>query len=389
MSINIPGYSFTGLAAGLKEGGELDLGVIHSERPAQAAAVFTRNVFQGAPLIVGKEHIGNGLIQTVVVNSKNANVANGFAGVERSRKVCEVLAEELSIQTDLVFPSSTGVIGRPLPVEKLEEALAGIAGKLSNDAAELFARAIMTTDTVPKTARIQVGQGTVVGFAKGAGMIEPNMATMLAYVLTDWHIPAATLQSILSRVTERTFNCVSVDTDTSTSDTCLLLANGMQGELPDSLLAEFEQAVEEVCIQLARSIARDGEGAGRLLTVDCNNAVDFEQARHIAKLVVNSPLVKTAIKGADPNWGRILMAIGKSFDQRIVPDKVRIFGLRGDGSQLDLMQSSTESLAELTKLFQEDSVHLSIDLGIGNSNCRVWGCDLTEEYIRINGDYTT
>jgi len=363
----------------------LDLTVIHSTVRARAAAVFTRSRFPGAPVIVGRAHISDGFAQAIVVNSKNANVATGQRGIDDAVETCRLVAHELGIDPRDVLPFSTGVIGRPLPMDKIRAGLQGIRGELQPNNLELAARAIMTTDAYPKYTSRQVGSAVIAGIAKGAGMIEPNMATMLAYVLTDAELPPQALHSMLRRTVDRSFNAVSVDTDTSTSDTVVLMANGLAGPVHRRA---FEEALLEVCEYLAREIARNGEGATKLLTVQVNGARHTRQAKRIAKAVVNSPLVKTAVYGCDPNWGRVVMAVGKCADERdIEPNRVTI---RFGSYPVFQLGSPVEcDLEVLRRYLGQSEVEIGVDLGIGSASARVWGCDLTEGYIKENAYYTT
>src|SRR5919109_2384833 len=270
----------------------LDLTVIYSTVRARAAAMFTRNRFPGAPVIVGRKHIANGFAQALVINSKNANVAMGKVGIDNAIETCRLAGEELGINPYDVLPFSTGVIGRPLPMDKIRAGLRGIRDELKPNNLKLAAQAIMTTDAYPKYVSRRVGSAIISGIAKGAGMIEPNMATMLVYLMTDAELPASALRPMLRRVVDRTFNCISIDTDTSTSDTVVLMANGLAGPVPRRA---FEEVLLEVCEHLAREIARNGEGASKLLTVQVSGAKNARQAKFVAKAVVNSPLVKTAV----------------------------------------------------------------------------------------------
>jgi len=362
----------------------LDLTVIYSTVRARAAAMFTRNRFPGAPVIVGRKHVANGYVQALVINSKNANVAMGKQGLDNALETCRIVAEELGINYRDVLPFSTGVIGRPLPMEKIRAGLKGIRSELKPNNLKLAAEAIMTTDKYPKYFSCQVGPAIIAGIAKGAGMIEPNMATMLVYLMTDAELPAASLRPMLKRVVDRTFNSMSIDTDTSTSDTVVLMANGLAGPVNQR---EFEAGLLHVSEVLTREIARSGEGATKLITVDVSGAKSQAQAKRVAKSVVNSPLVKTAVYGCDPNWGRVIMAVGKSFDPSIEPAKVTIrFGdtaVFKKGSPVDC------DLEVLRKYLGQSEVTISVDLGIGKAAARVWGCDLTEGYIKENAYYTT
>ena len=368
---------------GIKDS-SLDLAVIYSTVRARAAAVFTRNRFPGAPVIVGRKHIAKGFVQALVVNSKNANVAMGNQGIDNAIETCRIVGEELSINPYEVLPFSTGVIGRPLPMDKIRAGLRGIQSELRPDSLKLAAEAIMTTDTSPKYYSCRVGRAVIAGIAKGAGMIEPNMATMLVYLMTDAELPKAALRPLLRRVVDRTFNCVSIDTDTSTSDTVVLMANGLAGTVK---LGAFEKALLGVCEHLTREIARGGEGATKLITVDVSRAKTDIQAKRVAKCVVNSPLVKTAVYGCDPNWGRVIAAVGKSFDPSIEPGKVTIrFGTTEVFKKGSPVACDLEALRSY---LGQPEVMITVDLGLGKAGARVWGCDLTEGYIKENAYYTT
>jgi glutamate N-acetyltransferase/amino-acid N-acetyltransferase len=362
----------------------LDLAVIYSTVRARAAAMFTRNRFAGAPVIVGKKHIASGYVQALVINSKNANVAMGKQGIDNAIETCRMVAAELGTDPYDVLPFSTGVIGRPLPMDKIRAGLKDIRSELKPHNLKLAAEAIMTTDKYPKYFSCQVGPAIIAGIAKGAGMIEPNMATMLVYLMTDAKLPAGSLRPMLRRVVDRTFNCISIDTDTSTSDTVVLMANGVAGSVNQR---EFEAGLLKVSEYLTREIARSGEGATKLITVDVTGAKNTAQAKRVAKSVVNSPLVKTAVYGCDPNWGRVIMAVGKTFESSIEPRKVTIrFGETNvfkKGSPVDC------DLEALRKYLGHPEVAISVDLSIGKASARVWGCDLTEGYIKENAYYTT
>ena len=362
----------------------LDLTVICSTTRARAAALFTRNRFPGAPVIVGRGHISDGFVQALVINSKNANVAMGQQGIDDAVAMCRAVASELGIDYRDVLPFSTGVIGRRLPIDKILAGLRGIRDELRPDTLKLAAEAIMTTDRSPKYVSRQVGSAVIAGIAKGAGMIEPNMATMLVYLMTDAELSASSLRPMLRRVTGRTFNAISIDTDTSTSDTVVLMANGLAGPVNRR---EFEHALLEVCEYLAREIARTGEGATKLITVELDGAKNERQAKRVAKSVVNSPLVKTAVYGCDPNWGRVIMAVGKCFDSDIEPARVTI--RFGNTNVFELGSPVNCDLEALRRYLGQSEVVIGVDLGIGKARARVWGCDLTEGYIKENAYYTT
>lgn len=386
----VPGFSWFGKNIGIKDS-TLDFGGILSDVPCQAAGVFTRNTMPGAPVIVGREHLRDGRLQAVIVNSKNANVATEQRGVEDSRTICRLVAQQCGIDEELVLPSSTGVIGRRLPMEIIArgcETLKQEFGRTEQHA-ELFARSIMTTDTRPKRISARVGSATLFAVAKGAGMIEPNMATMLSYFMTDAEIPSARLQEMLQRVVNRSFNRISVDSDTSTSDTVVILANGLAGPVDP---VAFEETLLEMAIYLAKEIARDGEGATKLIELVVSGAQTAEQALLTAKSVINSPLVKTAIYGADPNWGRFVMAVGKVFQYTVaISDLAILFGKGGHRLRIDAgtLDRDEVPLDQISELLKKDEVNIEIVLGKGPYAERVWGCDLTEGYVEENAHYTT
>jgi glutamate N-acetyltransferase / amino-acid N-acetyltransferase len=386
----VPGFSWFGKNIGIKDS-SLDFGGILADTPCQAAGVFTRNTMPGAPVIVGREHLKDGKLQAVIVNSKNANVATGFQGVEDSRKICGLIGEACGISPDLILPSSTGVIGRRLPIETIVEGCRTVMkdfGRTEQHVAS-FAQSIMTTDTRRKLVSAKVGNATVLGIAKGAGMIEPNMATMLCYFVTDADIPASTLAPMLKRVVDKSFNRISVDTDTSTSDTVVILANGLAGQTDSPI---FEETLDEMAIYLAKEIARDGEGATKLIELTVSGARTPEQALLTAKSIINSPLVKTAIYGADPNWGRFVMAVGKVFDYHVDINDLSIhFGKKDHHHRIDaaVLEWDEVPLAEISEMLKENEVFIEVVVGKGPYSEKVWGCDLTEGYIDINAKYTT
>lgn len=363
----------------------LDFTVMVSDVPAAAAAVFTQSRFCGAAILVGREHVADGQLQAFVINSKNANVATGAEGLANIREIVQLVAQELQIDPRDVLPSSTGVIGWQLPMEKMRAGIAGIGQEMRAGELHLCAQGIMTTDTHPKIRARRIGDAVLVGMAKGVGMIEPNMATMLGYFVTDARIPADVLKPMLKEVVDVSFNCLSVDTDTSTSDTVAIMANGLAGEVP---LDEFRQALQEMAIELTKVLARDGEGATKLLEVTVRDAATPAQAKRVAKAILNSPLVKTAIFGADPNWGRVAMAIGKCEEQTaIVPEKVSI--AFGDLTVYQGQPLPQDRLPELKACLQEEEITIRVSLGLGTASSTVWGCDLSYGYVRINGEYTS
>ncbi len=358
-----------------------DLSVFVSSAPAEAAALFTRNLFPGAPIIVGRETIRRRRLQAIVVNSKVSNVGTGEQGLLNVRRMAVAAAAELDVRADEVLVSSTGVIGRQLPIELIERGLVGIAADLQDDPL-VGAEGIMTTDTVAKALSATVGDAVITWVAKGAGMIEPNMATMLVYIFTDAQIGASALDRHLRDAVDVSFNMLSVDTDTSTSDTCVALANGLAGGVDE---AEFAEVLRAGCIRMAEMMARDGEGATKLLRAVVEGAATRDQARTVAKAVINSPLVKTMAFGADPNVGRVLMAVGKCFDVEQDPALTEVWindvSVFGDGARREYDE------IRLRTLLAGDPVVIRVALGKGEHDATAFGCDLTHGYIDENAAY--
>ncbi|UED85346.1 bifunctional glutamate N-acetyltransferase/amino-acid acetyltransferase ArgJ [Streptomyces profundus] len=369
---------------GVREAGD-DVSIVASDRPTVSAAVFTQSRFAGPSVLLSRGHAAEQRFRAVVTVAGNSNVATGPQGERNSAEVVALVAGMLNIAEDEVLISSTGVIGRQLPMELLRAHL-GVEQAFGAGPLEV-AGAMMTTDTHAKVSTRTVGGARIVGVAKGVGMVEPNMATMLAYLFTDAAVAPAALDAALRDAVDRTFNCLSVDTDTSTSDTVALLANGAAGEVDAE---EFAAAVHAVCLELTEQLARDGEGATKLLRVQVTEAASPAQAKRIAKSVLNSPLVKTAVHGADPNWGRVVMAVGKNTehaeDLAITPERVTVrFGA------MEVYPSETDEgqLAKLVEIMRQDEVEIGVTLGLGDANATVFGCDLSDGYVRINADYTT
>jgi glutamate N-acetyltransferase/amino-acid N-acetyltransferase len=374
------GYRCASRNCGLKPEAP-DLAVFVSDIDAVAAAVFTRNHFPGAPVLLGRQVIGGGILRAIAANSKVSNVATGPRGLENARRMAAAAAAEVGTEADRVLVSSTGVIGVQLPIEKIENGLRGIAAELQDDPL-IGARGIMTTDTHPKALSVATGNATITWVAKGAGMIQPNLATMLVYIFTDAAFDAESLDRMLRRAVHGSFNMLSVDSDTSTSDTCAILANGLAGAVPAH---EFEPALVAGCVRMAEMLARDGEGATRLLRVSVGGAASEDEARTIARTIVNSPLIKTMAHGADPNVGRILMAIGKCFDCTIRPaaTNATINGTRvvSGGRRAEFDDHVVRSA------LGGDTVDIEVELGVGDGRAIAWGCDLSDGYIRENAAY--
>ena len=393
---SVPGVSASGVACGLKTSG-LDLGIIHSRVPANAAAVFTQNQIKGAHVPHCATKIEAGRAQTIVVNSRNANACNGPLGPEHADAMANAAADALTVDSSLVYPCSTGTIGIVLPIEKVCDGIVAAAAALRNGGGADFSCAIMTTDTRPKSCAITVqidGKAiTVGGVAKGAGMIEPNMATMLAYVATDADVASQDLQILLSGVVSESFNAISVDGDQSCNDTVMLLANGESGlaltrdAQSDSSWAIFAIAVKQVCVTLAKMIVQDGEGATKLATIHVVDAACTADARLAARAVANSLLVKTSWFGEDPNWGRVIDVVGYSgaeLDASVIEiwyDNVCAY--RGTSGPVP------DSVPALEAVIKQPEFTVKISLGTGNEECSLLTCDISEEYVRINSEYTT
>ncbi len=368
-----------------------DFVVVATDVPVPAAAVFTKSRFAGPSVTISRRHIADGMAQAVVVISKNANVATGQAGADDAHTVTDIVADRVGCDATNIILTSTGVIGRRYPIDRIAAGLRDIPQPLPRTDADAPARAMMTTDTVAKiaTASLPSGDGTarIVGMAKGVGMIEPDMATHISMLFTDAAVTSSDLDAIFRRVVDRTFNCVSIDTDTSTSDSSIVMASGAAGAVD---LEAFEAALFDVAVDLTKQIARDGEGANSLIEVLVDGAVDARQAKRVAKAIVNSPLMKTAVHGGDPNWGRVAMAIGKcsdhADDERIDQDRVVI---RFGTDEVYPRQLDDAALAALSSYMSSDHVVIHVSLDLGDGAATVWGCDLSDTYVRFNADYTT
>ena len=358
-----------------------DLAVFVSEVDAAAAAVFTRNHFPGAPVILGRETIRGACLRAIAVNSKVSNVANGERGLSDARRMAQAAAEALGTTSDRVLVSSTGVIGVPLPIDKIERGLAGIVAELVDDPL-VGAEGIMTTDTHPKAVSVSVGPATITWIAKGAGMIEPNMATMLVYIFTDAALGAPDLDRLLRASVDVSFNMLSVDTDTSTSDTCVILANGLAGPMDEGAFAE---ALTAGCLRMTEIIARDGEGATKLIRATVRGAKNPAEARRVAKSLVNSPLVKTMVHGADPNVGRLLMAVGKCFECTIRPATTDAWINGHLVVQRGVRVPFDESVVRAA--LGTDTAEILVSLGVGEGEATAYGCDLSVGYITENAAY--
>lgn len=386
------GFTAAAVAAEIKYTGRTDLAVVYSKVPAQAAAVYTLNRFKAAPLQVTEQNISNGIAQAIVVNSGIANAGMGAEGMRLAREMSDCAAEALNIAKDDVIIASTGVIGMPLPMDKVKNGIQKVSKALYADGGHDAAKAIMTTDTVCKEMAVQLridGKVVTIGaMAKGSGMIHPNMATMLGFITTDVNIDNKALQAAFKANIDDSFNMVSVDGDTSTNDMVAILANGQAGntllteESPD--FPAFKEALREICIAMAQKIAGDGEGATKLVECTVTGAVTKEDARLAAKAIIASSLVKTAIYGNDANWGRIACAAGYSGAQ-FDPDKVNIF--IGDVQVAQNGMGLEFDEAKATETLKQKKVNILVKFNIGNEEATAWGCDLTYDYVSINADY--
>jgi len=385
------GFRAGAAKAGVKYGRpeRLDVALIVSERPCTAAAVFTTNQVIAAPCVVSRTHVERGPLRAIVVNSGNANACTGEQGERDAIAMAEAAATVVGCSPYEIAVASTGVIGFKLPVERIAAVLPSIA--LTEDGWDDTSRAIMTTDTRPKVAQrelnLTAGTVRIGGVAKGAGMIHPNMATLLAFVTTDAAVVPGDLRRIVSRAADTTFNAISVDGDTSTNDTLLVLANGASGVTPKGAdLAAFEEGVRAVCADLARMIVADGEGATKVFEVRVRGAASPADARLAARTITNSNLVRTAIHGGDPNWGRVLAAAGRSgarVDDRKASVRIGDLFVYRSGAPLVVAD------ADVRALFAADAIEIEVTLGLGDGEATAWGCDMSAEYVRINAEYMT
>jgi len=386
--------AFTTGASSIPRDQRDDLCIVHSAYPCDTGGVFTTNKVKSASVVIDQLHLQRNRVQALTINSGNANACTGAQGFRDALLMAKLSADRLDLDPDQVLVSSTGVIGRFLPMDAIKSGIAAACGNLGGDSGEAAARAIMTTDTRPKTARVDVEVGDravrVGGMCKGSGMIHPNMATMLAYITTDAAVEPGLMSKLVKSVADLSFNQVTVDGDSSTNDSFLILANGAAGNEPIGAGSAQADALRDGLIQVARelsrAIARDGEGATRLITVKVLEAASASEARTAARAVASSNLVKTAVHGGDPNWGRIVCALGYS-GAEVALDRLNLSvgGLvvfeRGAGVDVDL--------SAVRRAFEKPEIEIVARLGLGEGEAESWGCDLSEEYVRINADYTT
>lgn len=393
--MKVKGFRAAAVAAGIRKVGRLDVGLIFSEVPAVAAGVFTTNAVKAAPVLVDEAHIKGGRGRAIVVNSGCANACTGEVGMRDAKSTVQRVAGLFGISEDEVYVASTGVIGQPLPMDRLLSGVEKAAAELASNGLDSVASAIMTTDTFPKTASAActIGGREVVisGMAKGAGMIHPNMATMLSFIVTDAAISAAMLDKALRSCVRKTFNRVTVDGDTSTNDTLLMLANGAAGNseinAPGEDFDAFASALHQVCLALSRMIARDGEGATKLVEVVVKGAIDEADAERAAFAIAHSPLVKTALFAEDANWGRVLAAVGYS-GARVEQERLKLFF--GEAQMVDKgMGLGPDAEAAVSAVMKQKEFVITVDLGLGDASATVWTCDLSFDYVKINAEYRT
>ncbi|MEE8473131.1 MAG: bifunctional glutamate N-acetyltransferase/amino-acid acetyltransferase ArgJ [Dehalococcoidia bacterium] len=382
------GFQAGAVRAGLKASGELDLGILHSQAPCEAGGVFTTNRIQAAPVVLCRKHLADHRAQALVVNSGIANACTGEDGLARAGEMAAITAEKLGLRAEDVLVSSTGVIGPALPMERIRPAIAQVV--LGTEGGGELARAMMTTDTRPKQAAASAEGFTIGGAAKGAGMIHPGMATMLAFLATDAPLEPGFLAAALKEAVDISFNMITVDGDTSPNDTVLLMANGLGGGDPigegSPRARPFRKALEQVCTCLAKAVVRDGEGATRLIEVTVEGALTPGEARQAARTIAGSPLVKAAVHGSDPNWGRIIAALGRSGAAVEEPRLELHLGslcLMRDGRPQPFPEE------EARAILSRDEVPITVGLNLGPARATAWGCDLSPEYVIINSAYTT
>lgn len=375
------GFTAVGKPIGIKKSGKPDFAVIYSEVMADAAAVYTSNKVKGAPLVVTKKHLSNGKAQAIVVNSGVSNVCTGKKGIKDAEDMAKFLGNELGINQKDVVVASTGLIGAYLPMEKIKNGIKGIKNELS--VKSNVAKAILTTDLVEKEIAVKVDNFTIGAIAKGSGMIHPNMATMLCFITTDAKIPPKKLSKMLKNSVNKSFNMINVDMDTSTSDMVVILANGMAGKINE---AKFQNALYFVCIEMAKKIVKDGEGATKLIEVNAKNAKTEKDAKKIAKSVVSSNLVKCAVFGKDVNWGRIMSAMGNS-NAAFNENKVDVYF--DDKRIVENGKGANYDVEKIKRIMDKDSLKITIDLKNGKGNATAYGCDMSYDYIKINAEYTT
>ncbi len=385
------GFSAAGMAAGIKNNGDPDLGLLVSDRPARTAAVFTQNRVQAAPVLLNRERVKTGVSRAVIVNSGNANCSNGHQGMIAAETMAAVAAKALNLPEDQLLVASTGVIGAPFPIDKVDAAVPTLVGRLNAAGTLDLARAIMTTDTCPKLdgreGRAQGGQYRIVAVAKGAGMIRPDMATMLCFAFTDADIETEALQAMLKRAVDGSFNRITIDGDTSTNDTVILMANGASGAAvsSDADQSAFQRLLDNLFISLSREMVKDGEGVTKIVELKVRGARSDADAHAIVDTIAHSPLVKTAFFGEDANWGRIIAAAGRA-GVDLEPDRLELFF--GDVRMVaGGTGCGTEAEAAATAILKKSEFGVTLDLNLGEGTATMLTCDFSLDYVKINSDY--
>ncbi len=392
--ISVPGFLANGISVGIKKQDEKDLGLIYSTVPAKVAAVFTKNSFKAAPLLINEERIKKGLAQAIITNSGCANAATGKEGLRDALVVSDALSKELKIREELILLGSTGVIGKRLPVKKIESGIGKLVKGLNETGIEDAETAMMTTDKYPKIAIRKGVVGardiTICGIAKGAGMIEPNMATLLTYVMTDALIDYKALNTVFHQAINSTFNSISVDGCMSTNDMAVILANGLAGNNPlekvQARLQLFRDMLTDVLMELCQAVVKDGEGATKFISIMVKGAKSKSDARCAAYAIANSNLVKTAIFGEDPNWGRVIAALGAS---GIPVEKEKVSLNLGNILVFSQNSPTNVNMNKLKEVFKKDRIDIEVDLGAGDKSYYVYASDLSYDYVKINAEYST
>lgn len=394
VKISVPGFLANGISVGIKKADQKDLGLIYSAVPAKVAAVFTKNTFKAAPLLINEERVKRGMAQAIITNSGCANAATGKAGYRDALIVSEALSRELKIKDELVLVGSTGVIGKRLPIKKIESGIGKLVKGLNETGIEDAETAMMTTDKYPKIAIrkgvIGAKDVTICGIAKGAGMIEPDMATLLTYVMTDAFVDSKALNTVFHQVINATFNAISVDGCMSTNDMAIILANGLAGNNPlekvQARLQRFRDMLTDVLMELCQAVVKDGEGATKFISIMVNGAKTKSDARCAAYSIANSNLVKTAFFGEDPNWGRVIAALGAS---GIYIEKEKIILSIGNIAVYKKNSPVEININKLKEVFQKGHIDIEVDLGAGDKSYYVYTSDLSYDYVKINAEYST
>lgn len=390
-SIQCTGFQASGVVAGIKKKSNKDLGLIVSQAPASIAAMFTRNRVKAAPVLLSQERAASGLVRAIIANAGNANCCNGDQGMADARQMTQAVAQGLGVAAEQVLVASTGVIGAPLPIEKVDAAVPTLISELRPEGFADFAQAIMTTDTIPKLLHRQATLDgtpfTILAAAKGAGMIRPDMATMLCFICTDADVPGELLQQMLGHAVDRSLNRITIDGDTSTNDTVFLMANGLSGARVKNNAHQvlFQKLLDDLLMEIARLLVKDGEGVTKVVNLQVKGAASDADAERIADVVAHSPLVKTAFFGQDANWGRIVGAVGRA-GVDIDPKRIDIYF-----DEVQMVQAGqgcgAENEAQVTAVMKKTEFSVVVDLNIGAGQAAILTCDFSIDYVKINADY--